>query len=122
MYLHNLAAQPIAFDVPCSGAKAVNSGPLDWTAATTYILDVTQNNQLLDMQNIQSIYVDNLASSGALNILVAGTGQTLQIPAGKHGYLQLLCSDRPIFQFTNTSGNGTSNIWLMNIPVASFIW
>ena len=122
--LSGLAYNVIAFDVPNGDngqAKAVNTGLMSWTAASSYILDPTQNNQLLEMQNIQSVFIDNY-NTGTLIVSVNGTGHIIRIPPKSQAFMPLLCSDRPIITFSNSGANGSSQAWLMNIPALGVVW
>jgi hypothetical protein len=112
--LANLAYQPIAFDVPNGHnkeAKSVNTGPLLWAGNTQYTLDPTQSNQLLEMQNIQSVFIDNSQTTGTTLITVATTGHTVRVPPLSQGFFPLIAGDRPVIVITNTSGNGSSQAW-----------
>lgn len=124
--LANLAYQPIAFDVPCGenrNAKSVNTGVMVWTGGNTlYVLDPTQNNQLLEMQNIQSVFCDNYNSTGTMLVTVATTGHIIRVPPKSQCFMPLICGDRPVIQFSNSSGNGNSQAWLMNIPALGVVW
>lgn len=123
--LTGLAFQPIAFDVPGgdpTSAKAVNLGILSWQAATQYIIDPTQNNQLLEMQNIQSIFVDNYLTTATTTITVAGTGHVIRVNGKSQCFMPLIASDRPVITITNAGGAGTSQVWLLNIPALGVIW
>lgn len=126
--LNGLAYTPIAFDVPTpekgqpGPAKSIGTGPLDWTAAALYILDPTQSNQLLEVQNIQSLFIDNASTTGTTTITVAGTGHVLRIPPQSQGFLPLIAGDRPVIQIANASGDGSSQVWLLNIPVLGVLW
>jgi hypothetical protein len=126
--LKGLAYQPIAFQVPDSepdtlgAAKAVNSGILDWTATGIYILDPTQSNRMLGMQNIQSVFVDNYNTTGTTILTIPSTGHIIRIPPKAQAYLPLIASDRPVVQITNSSSNGTSQVWLLNIPALGVVW
>lgn len=120
--LANLAYRPIAYDVPrgaaAQQAKAIYTGLLDWTAATSYTLDTTQSNQLLCVQNIQSVSIDNSASSGVTSVQVSGTGHVLRVAPGAVAALPLLTSDRPVLTFSNTSGRGSTRAWVSNVIAA----
>lgn len=124
MVLSGLAYQAIAFDVPDGDsrfAKSVNTGILNW-ANGPFVLDPTQSNQLLEMQNIQSVFVDNYSTTGTLIIQVASTGHLIRIPPKSQAFMPLICGDRPVITFTNTTGNGTSQAWLLNIPALGVVW
>src|SRR4051812_16288001 len=123
--LTGLAFIPIAYGVPENdnrNAKVVNTGILSWTASGSYLLDPTQNNQLLEMQSIQSIFVDNYATSGTTIITVAGTGHVIRVAPKSQAWLPLLAGDRPVLTIQNTSGNGNSQIWLANVPAVGGVW
>jgi hypothetical protein len=124
--LSNLAYQPIAFDVPSGHsreAKAVNTGVMLWTGGNqNYTLDPTQSNQLLEIQNIQSVFIDNYNTTGTTVITVATTGHIIRVPPRAQAFMPLIAGDRPVIQISNTSGNGNSQVWLMNIPALGVVW
>jgi hypothetical protein len=93
--------------------KVINTGPLDWTLDNAYVLDTTQSNQLLEVQNLQSIFIDN-PGTGQLVISVSVTQFTLRIAPGSQAFVSLFCTDRPVITFSNSSGNGKSQCWLVN--------
>lgn len=121
--LNGLAYQPIAFDVP-SGiiqAKSVNTGLLSWVGQSLYTLDPSISNQLLEMQNIQSIFLDNY-NTGTTIITVLTTGHIIRVPPKSQCFMPLIAGDRPVITFSNTGGNGSSQAWLMNIPALGVVW
>jgi hypothetical protein len=121
--LSGLAFQAIAFDVPTSGAKCVATGLMLFDAShLSWTLDPTQSNQLLEMQNIQSIYVDNTANQSDLTITVSGTGHRIKVPAFGQGFLPLICGDRPVITFTGGSISGSAQAWLLNTPALGCVW
>jgi hypothetical protein len=123
--LTGLAYIPIAYGIPegdSRNAKVVNTGLLNWTTAALYILDPTQNNQMLEMQSIQSVFVDNYNSTGTTWITVSGTGHIVRVAPKSQAWLPLLASDRPVLTIQNASGNGTSQIWLSNVPALGGTW
>lgn len=123
--LSGLAFQPIAFGVPegdSKNAKAVNTGLLVWTGGvSSYTLDPTQSNQLLEMQSIQSVFVDNY-NTGTLLISVSGSMQVLRVPPKSQAYLPIIAGDRPVLTFTNVGNNGYSQAWLLNVPAGPSVW
>src|SRR4051794_446640 len=109
--LTGLAFMPIAYGVPNGDsreAKVVNTGILSWTVTSSYLLDPTQNNQLLEMQSIQSIFVDNYNTTGNTIITVSGTGHIIRVAPKTQAWLPLLAGDRPVLTIANLSGNGNS--------------
>lgn len=126
--LSGLAYTPIAFDIPNSDnreAKCVNLGPLNWTGSqayvTNYVFDPTQSNQLLDMQNIQSIFVDNNVD-GPTFITISGTNQLLRVPARSQAYLPILAGDRPIITIFSSVTAGITQVWVLNTPTTGAVW
>jgi hypothetical protein len=121
--LANLAYQPIAFGV-CNPAQAkgISSGPLDWTAATSYTLDPTQSNQLLEVRRIQSVFIDNSSSTGTTTVTIAGTYHVLRVAPNSQAYLPIVASDRPVFLIENASGDGSTRIVLLNVPLLAGLW
>lgn len=123
--LTGLAFVPIAYGVPdgdSKQAKCVNTGFLNWATANSYLLDPTQNNQLLEMQSIQSLFIDNYATTGTTIITVSGTGHVIRVAPKSQAWMPLLASDRPVLTIQNTSGNGQSQIWLANVPAVGGTW
>lgn len=86
------------------------------------IFDPTQSNQLLEVKNIQGIFVDNYNSSATLVITVIGTGQVLRVPTKAQAFLPLIASDRPVLQFENTDTAAKSQAWILNVPTSPLIW
>lgn len=123
--LTGLAFIPIAFGVPegeAKNAKVVNTGILNWATAATYLLDPTQNNQLLEMQSIQSVFVDNYLSTGQTIISVSGTGHIVRVAPKSQAWLPLMAGDRPVLTIQNVSGNGSSQLWISNTPAVGGSW
>ena len=130
--LSGLAYQRIAFDVPSSdssAAKSVGTGVMDFSVNSAWTLDPTQSNQLLEVQNIQSIFVDNYANTGTLTITVAGSGHVIRIPPKSQAFMPLLCGDRPVISFSNyASGtttpqaSGKAQCCIQNFPALGVIW
>ena len=126
--LNGLAYQPIAFGVPendpgsASSAKSINTGLLTWSGNNTYTLDPTQSNQLLEVQNVQSVFIDNYNTTGTTIITVAGSGHIIRVPPKSQAFMPLIAGDRPVLSIQNTSNNGSSQIWLLNIPALGGVW
>lgn len=123
--LTGLAYIPIAYGVPDGDnrqSKCVNTGILNWAAAASYLLDPTQNLQMLEMQSIQSVFVDNYNSTGTLIISVSGTGHILRVAPKAQAWLSILAGDRPVLTISNSSGNGSSQLWLTNVPAVGGTW
>jgi hypothetical protein len=123
--LTGLAYQPIAYGLPSGDgpqAKVVNTGILNWAVNTIYVLDPTQNNQIREMQNIQSVFVDNALSTGVTTIQVGSTGHIIRVPPKTQGNFPLLAFDWPVLTISNISSNGTTQIWLTNFPSLGGTW
>jgi hypothetical protein len=113
--LSGLAYQPISTG-PVSH-KVVNSGLLDWTAQTSYQIDVRQSTRLAELQDIQSVFVDNTLTTGALVITSRSNGFKLRVAPGAMGSFPFLAaSDSPFITVKNTSGSGQSQLWFANVP------
>lgn len=122
MILSQLAFQPVAFDSPENGsAKAINTGIMNFSKGAV-IFDPTQSNQLLEVKNIQGIFVDNYNSSATLVITVIGTGQVLRVPMKAQAFLPLIASDRPVIQFTCSDNAAAPQAWILNVPTSPLIW
>jgi hypothetical protein len=78
---------------------------------------LTQSNQLLELQNIQSVFFDNSQCSAQLLITILGTNHVLTCPANSQGFLPIIASDRPVIEFASSASAGFSQAWLLTAPV-----
>lgn len=91
----------------------------DFTAFTTWGVDLMMLTQQKHMSSVQSLYVDNSANNAAVEI-DNGQGQTLIVPAGYQAYLPIILNDNPKF---NVSSTGTScQMLAMNFMTFPFVW
>jgi len=124
--LSRLATQPVAYGVPDgknSNAKVVAVPQINWNAPSDeYIIDVSQSNQMLDMQNIQGVFAYNTSFADVI-LTVLGTNYVARLIRQSQTILPLICSDRPVFQVINTTqnaGDGSTQLWFVNYPVVGY--
>lgn len=71
----------------------------------------------------QSMFVDNSANTVALTIAPAGLQQTITVPAGWIGYVDILAPNPVGITFTSAvTSNTTITVQLLNFPVNTFLW
>lgn len=125
----NLAYVPIGFGVPHGptardGAKSVSTGPLVWPNIQGYLIDLAQNLQLQEVQNLQSVWVDNTAYTAAVSIVISGTNQLIKIPAGAQAWLPVFATERSLITVTVVSPAtaGSTSLLFLNIPCSTYVF
>jgi hypothetical protein len=106
--------------MPVEGPRAIPIG-LDFSATQSYALDYSNYQQRGFISMVQSVFVDNSLSASVLSILCPATNQTLKIPAGKQGYLPIVCPN-PVKLTFSSSGGQFCYVALLNFPVAPLLW
>lgn len=92
---------------------------LDFTVDTTFSLDYTPQQKAFSI--LQGIYIDNRANGSAIQLDVAGTGQTITCPANSQGYFTVLSTNPIKLTFTSLGGVAL-NVFLLNFPVSNAVW
>lgn len=105
--------------VPKEGPKAI-SVALDFTATSSYELDLQNLQSRTVISAIQTVFVDNSNCTEATIINVNNTYQTLKIPPGAQGYFPLLAPNPPRFAFSGSGG--ICHIQLINVPMPLATW
>lgn len=104
--------------VPKEGPKSVAFIlPYGSIGAGTYAADLTSMYLGGNVTTIQSVFIDNIAGSHAVQLDVPATGQSLLWPAGMAGYLPVLAPDTPVFNFTSDNSTTDIRCFLVNVPV-----
>jgi len=73
-------------------------------------------------EGVCALYIDNGANGTLVNVLVGGTRQTLTVAKNTQGYYQILGSPNSIRLEVTSAGNFNVDVWLINVPVDSFVW
>ena len=118
-----LAFMPIAWDdgynkkgEPVT-TKAIVVPPMTFSASVnSFLVDLTQNNQMLSDERIQTIYIHNPLTS-TLVVTISGTNFVLRIPAGYAYFGTIIAGDRPQITFSSTATSGTALAWILNSAV-----
>lgn len=88
---------------------------------TSFGIDLTLPVQQNLITGVQSIYVDNSASTVWTQIYVPSSQQTIKIPARSQAYLPLVIPNPPQFQVSNL-GTCVVELQLMNFPMPACVW
>lgn len=114
------AAKIFNQDIPCD----VLAMPFDIalvSGGTTQVdLTIPTTNGIIP--TIQTIFVDNSASSGTLTIQASQTNQVLQVPPLSQAYLPILAPNPPLLTFGAIGGAIAAHIQLMNVPMPIGVW
>jgi hypothetical protein len=83
------------------GVKALYSGPIDFTSALQWTIDLTSQVNLSQLQyGIQSIYVD-CSNCLYCDTLITVGSQSITCKAGSAGYYPVILTGAPVFVLTN---------------------
>jgi hypothetical protein len=111
-----------------SGAQIPSEGPktvpirLDFSAADSYSLDLSQFQHLGKLQLVQAVFVDASQVDVAVSVAFSGGGQTIIVKGRTQGYYSVLASNPVSAVFTCPSGGALVNIALLNFPICSAQW
>lgn len=96
----------------------------DFSAASSYEIDLTLILQAGRISGVQTMFADNFsgATSGDTLVLSQGTGATIGVPAGAQMYVAILASNNCKFTITNIGGAGVFFMDLLNVPMPFGIW
>jgi len=120
-------AQTQFVDFPVFNALIPREGPkaipvlIDFSVTPTYQIDLQQVFSLARMTILQTLWVDNSANTGVVNITVSTINQTIKVPPSSQGYYPLLSGPEPTLTVSSVGG-GKIQIHLLNIPVQSQTW
>ena len=104
--------------IPKEGPKAIPVA-LDFTAQSSYTIDVSSLYAQGVLSIIQVIYVDAADGTGDFIFNISGTAQRLKIQAGSQGYYPVLS---PANGLITVSGAGVGQIFLINVPMSVLTW
>lgn len=106
--------------VPPEGPKVV-SIPLDFTATQSVELDFTLAYAQTTISVVQCLWIDNFNNAQSLTVTVAGTQQTIEVPAQAQGVFPIIAAIRPKISITTTGGVIIPSLWL-NVPLPVGVW
>lgn len=95
---------------------------IDFTTLATQRIDLSAEEQFQVLENIQTIWIDNMDNFNPLVLTCDITGQRLIVPPTSQGFFSALS---PSGKFTLASiavAGLTVKISLMNIPIATSVW
>ncbi len=110
--------------LPKEGPKAIPLS-LDYTGGVTeYDMSVSdlyqQGSGFPNISGLQTLYVDNKASTEPFIVFVSGSGQSLTIKAGAQGYFPIISPKNGSINF---SGAGAIvRVILLNFPCSAAEW
>lgn len=96
----------------------------DFTAAETYVVDLSTMLQRGTISGIQTLYFDNSVNNQRVLVTVQGSEQRISLRAGWQGYVPVLAPQPCVFDFTcegSTTGEDVL-IELVNVPMPCFMW
>lgn len=94
--------------------------------ATTAVVDLTPQTQPpVKLSVIQGVFIDNTLGTIALRMQQQQTRQIIQIEPGQQGYVPVLSTVPPVFNFAG-AGNASPGIYIpvffYNVPIAPMMW
>jgi hypothetical protein len=105
---------------PTEGPKVIPV-ILDFTQAEALSVDLGYQQQQLLISAIQSVFVDNSLNESPLAIVVGNNVQTLSVPGGYQGYLNVDCPNPPKF-ILSCAGGQKAKIIFQNYEVNPILW
>lgn len=107
-------------NMPCEGAKAVTAA-LNFTLNASYLVDLTSLFNNAQFSALQTLYIDNTGNAQSITATIAGSNQTITIPAGRGGYFPVIAVNPPKVVFAST-GAATVFVALLNFYLPGQIW
>ena len=107
---------------PCEGPKTLPFN-LDFSQATDYEIDLTQQYQQKQFTTLQTLYAQNLSQTDDLIFTLNGTGQVISLPPNYAGFIPVVVTDPPKLTVTLLDNTITAqNVQLMNFYLPPLIW
>lgn len=107
-------------NMPCEGAKAVTA-QLNFVTNAAYLVDLTSLFNNSQFSALQTLYIDNTQNTSPITAVVAGSNQSLTIPAGRGGYFPVIAVNPPKVLFSS-AGAFTVFVALLNFYLPGQIW
>lgn len=95
--------------------------PIDFTAQTSYILDITYIQQQARISMLQTLYIDNSANTQPLYLILSTTNQTVKIPANSEAYMPLVFSNKLAVTLA-TTGALVVYVAALNVAMNAAVW
>jgi len=114
--------------VPVFNDRISEGGPiaypvnLDFTANTSYTLDLSQILHLTYLDYVQTMYVDTNGAAGPVTITIRGVNQVFVIQANTEGYYPVLANSPLVFDFVSLTANAVVKVILFNNPISPGQW
>jgi|HubBroStandDraft_5_1064220.scaffolds.fasta_scaffold02065_4 hypothetical protein len=107
--------------VPKEGSKAI---PVifDFTATNQYTLNLQNIQQRNFFTLLQAMWIDNSLNTAELSISFPNTQQTITIPPGAEGYVNVICMNPAQITFTSSGNVYGVEVHLLNYPVTNAVW
>jgi len=105
---------------PCEGPRCLSYN-LDFSAATEYDFDLTQQQQQGQFTTLQTVYIDNSSNAAALTLTVQGTNQVITWAPNTQGFVTIV-SQVPAKFSISTSGGILIAVQLMNFYIPPAMW
>ncbi len=106
---------------PCEGPRALSYN-LDFSVASSYDVDLTQQFQGGQFTTIQGFYCDNSQNASPLIVTCGGTGQTLVVPPFACAYLPMLQTLPPKFNVATAGLIANIFISFFNFYIPPMVW
>jgi len=106
--------------IPKEGPKTIPY-KLDFTAAQSILVDMSQQNLMEQISFVQGVYIDNSGNTAALVLISQGSNQVVSCPAGAQGYFPLLAT-LPNKFLVSTTGGLIVNVFFYNVPMPAATW
>jgi hypothetical protein len=106
--------------VPTEGPKVIPV-TLDFSAGQSFLVNLSYQQQQLQISQIQSVYIDNSLNAEPLVLSIGNNLQSVSIPGGMQGYLNIDCPNPPIITATCTGGERAKVIF-QNFEAQPILW
>lgn len=117
----------ISSGVALSTSLLPNEGPktipltLDFSAQSSYPIDLQSLQQRNSFTAVQSIYVDNSGNAQNVTFTFQGSQQPITCKARTQGYYTVIAPNPVRFTAAST-GTVVVKVQLLNVPVAGAVW
>lgn len=116
------------FATPIDNGRVPKEGPrsisitYDFSAGVqSYQTDMTSVKQLGKITALQSVFIDNSVNTQPIVLTVAGTNQSISVPANYQGVFPLFVGGQALFTVTST-GNKQATIQYCNVEQSASLW
>jgi hypothetical protein len=106
--------------MPKEGYKAAPF-TLDFSAATSYAINLYDMMAAQQMSLVQGIFCDNSVNSAQVSIAMQTLGYPIVVPTIAQGYFPLLVAKNDVLTFTSSGGIAVRFV-LYNMPLPAMTW